>query len=136
MRLLNRRCLAPLAVALGAIVPLRAQQVLYAEYQDKYYPVRKVHNGWVTVQVDGRPVDFIAKHSALEQAEEYLPVLVAVKEVDAHTTGLTTWQGGNFNNHFAYSAEFTSPTALSDVFFVLELNSEAVGKRIIFEEVG
>ena len=132
----GRWWLATLTAALCVVVPLRAQQALCVDYKDKTYPVQKVHNGWVTIQVDGKPVAFIAKYSTLQEVGEYLPVLVAVKEVEARSTGQITWQGANFNNYFLFNAEFTSPTALSEVFFVLELKSESVGKRIFFQEVG
>lgn len=132
----ERRWLAALALALGVATQLPAQQALYVEYKDKAHAVHKVHNGWVTIIVDGKPVEFIAKRSVLQPVEEYLPVLVAVKDVEVRSTGRTSSAGGSFNNDFRLNADFTSPTALNDVFLVLELNYEDVGQRIFFQEIG
>lgn len=123
-----------LATVLGFAVRLPAQQALFAEYMGGAHLVRKIHHGWVTIEYGGKMVEFNPTHSALLEAEEYLPILVEVNEAQGGTSEAGSRRGLSFNNAYFFQADLTSPVDLSDVYFVIERKSEADGKIINFQE--
>ncbi len=130
------RWLAWFLFVVGSVGRLAAQHALCVEYKGKVYPVQKVHRDWVTISVDGKPVQFVAKASALLPVEEYLPVFIAVKEAEAKSTYLSLTSGQAINNDFHFEAEFSSPFALTDVFLVLAMESKNSGKMNFNYEIG
>lgn len=130
------RWLALLGLALGWAAPLSAQSVLCAEYKGKAYIVEKVHNEWVTITVDGKPVKIVAKRSMLQPVKEFMPVFISVNNIEVKSSFLATTMGNEINNDFVFRADFVSAYALRDVFLVLELDTEKTGKRIFYQEIG
>ncbi|MBI2517088.1 MAG: energy transducer TonB [Opitutae bacterium] len=131
-----RRWLVLISLALGWAGSLPAQSVLCVEHKGKVYAVHKVHRDWVTIMVDNKPVEIVAKRCGLQSVEEFMPVFISVNNIEVKTSYLTTNTGGELNNDFHFRAKFTSPYVLRDVFLVLELESELAGRRIFYQEVG
>lgn len=130
------RWLAWLLLVVGSAGRLAAQHALCVEYKGQVYPVNKVRRDWVTIMVDGKPVELIAKASALVPVAEYLPVFIGVKEANAKTTYAMLDGGYAINNDFVFEAEFSSPYALADVFLVLAVESKNSGKMNFNYEIG
>lgn len=117
-----------------------AQQVLVVEAEGKAQIVRDVHNGFCFYERDGKLVSAARQaRTALAPVKEFLPLFVSVRDMEAksHTLNLMTNSGsGEVNPEFEFRAKFESGYRLEHVFYVLELDSEELGKRVFCDEVG
>jgi TonB family protein len=124
-----------LVLAIGPAAPLAAQHVLFAEHNDQYFAVLRAHGNRAFVKAGEKLVLADGRRFALEPAKEYLPVFVAVRNIDVHTRYLDL-SGSAINNEFDFRASLETPYRLKDVFVVLELNLESAGKLVFLQEVG
>lgn len=137
---------ACLSLALLAFAPAArpaeptGPQILVVEVDGKPQLVRDMHNGFYYYERDGKLVN-APRHArtALAPVKEFLPFFVSVRNMEAtsHTLNLMTNSGsGEVNPEFEFRAKFESGYRLERVFYVLELDSEELGKRIFCDEVG
>lgn len=117
-----------------------AQQALVVEVDGKPQLVRDVHNGFCFYQRDGKLVNAPRQpRTTLVSMKEFLPFFVSVRDMQAksHTLNLMGNAGSaEVNPEFEFAAKFESGFRLERVFYVLELDSEELGKRIFYDEVG
>ena len=89
------------------------------------------------VEKEGKVVPITPHGFALREVPEYLPVYVAVRNVNVRTTYSSTPSGtGRFSNDFHFNADFETSYRLKDVFVVLALSSEQAGNSLFLWEVG
>jgi TonB family protein len=131
----SRRAGLTLALSLLLAAPLAAQNVLFTDYNDKFLPVVRARGNRAYVVVDGKYVVADGRRFALQKTAEYLPFFVAVRDLEVKTHHLEV-SGSELNHDFIFRARLESPFYLDDVFIVLELNSENIGKVIFLQEVG
>jgi TonB family protein len=125
----------PLFTAL--VSPLTAQNLLYVEHGDKPLLVRSARGTRPYVEVDGKLVAASGTRFALKKVEEYLPVFIAVRDIEARTTYMAVAGSADRLNHeFHFRARFETPYWLADVFIVLDLDTELGGKQLFLYEVG
>lgn len=131
-------------LGLLALAPARAAetqaQALVVEVDGRAQLVRDVHNGFCFYERDGKRVS-APRHArtALAPMKEFLPLFVSVRDMQAtsHTLNLSINGGsGEVNPEFEFRAKFESGYRLEHVFYVLELDSEELGKRVFCDDVG
>jgi TonB family protein len=108
-----------------------AQHVLLAEDEGKLSLVRAANGPRAMVEKNGKLEEIPTKGFVLEDAPEYLPAYIAVRDIDARTTSQQTNGGGQVNNNFSFSATIEADQALEDVFLVLYMETET-GKKVLF----
>lgn len=130
--------MAGMILCLAFAALLAAQNRLYVfESGDKFHPVLKVSGDRPFVLKQGKLVASRGQRFALKKVEEYLPVLITVRDIEAMTSSLYLLDlNVRVNNEFQFSAKFESSDALEDVFLVLELELADMGKRIFIHEIG
>jgi TonB family protein len=117
--------------------PLAAQHVLVAEDGGKMLLVCGANGTVPCVEKEGKVVPITPHGFALRSVPEYLPVYVAVRNVNVRTTYMSTQSGtGQFSNDFHFNADFETSYRLKDVFVVLALSSERSGDTLFLWEVG
>jgi len=116
--------------------PVAAQSVLLAQRGDTYQVVRRVVHAQAFFEEDGKLVPADGKRAVLKTVDEYLPVFVDVRQLDAKASGVVLDGAGRINNEFRFHASFSSPFRLDDVFLVLELDTVDMGKTLFYYEVG
>lgn len=129
-----------LALAPAARSAESQAQALVVEVDGKPQLVRDVHNGFCYYQRDGQLVN-APRHArtALASVKEFLPIFVSVRDLQArsHTLNLMGNAGSaEVNPEFEFAARFESGFRLERVFYVLELDTEELGKRVFCDEVG
>lgn len=138
----GRRIAAGIILGLAAMAPLAAQNRLYVfEPDNKYHLVAKVREDRPLIMADGQLVAGHGQRYALKKNGEYLPVFIAVQDMEAMSTAQRSLTVGvldlqTFNNEFHFRAKFESAEPLEDVFLVLELEFANVSPRIFVYEVG
>lgn len=121
---------------LCARASLSAQSLLFCEHKDKFYPVVMAHAHAAYVQVDGKPVAASGRRFSLKKTGEYLPCFVSVCDMEVKTSYLMINDGGEINHDFFFRARLETPYNLDNVFIVLELDTDSVGKVLFLQEVG
>lgn len=120
--------------------PLPAQNYLCVEHKGQPAVVRKIHNGCPYVMDNGELVPVISNRVALAAAPEFRPVLVKVSDLRVRARHLEvvggSSSGAELNHDFLFKANFESSYALSNVFLVLELETEQQGRLLFFYEIG
>jgi len=133
------RALSALLLAAGWLIagPASAQNLLLLNYRGQWRTVVAAHESQPCIEIDGKVTPVYENHFGLKKVEEYLPVFIAVRHLEAQTTFLQVPGSlAKINNDFELSAEFESPFALDNVFLVLELNSSDAGKGLFIREIG
>lgn len=114
-----------------------AQNLLYIDHGGTPTLVQGARGTDPCVEYEGKLVVVHTHRFALKPVEEFLPVFVSVRKIDAKTSYMTTTQGGSsINNEFHFKAECEAGYPLDNVFIVLEMNAEADGKSLFVYEVG
>jgi TonB family protein len=132
-----RHAFAALLLFTALVSPLAAQNLLYVEHDDKPLLVRSARGTRPYVEVDGKLVAASGKRFALKKVDEYLPVFIAVRNVEVSTTYMGVADSADRLNHeFHFRARFETPYLLDDVFIVLDLDTESAGKQLFLCEVG
>ena len=129
-----RQTMILLVAGLGAL-SLRAQNYLVVEVKGQTKVVQKIADSVMYIEEDGKLKPVSATRSGLMPAPEFLPAIVAVRDVSAHTSGLTL-SGNTVNKEFRFQATLESLYRLEDVFCVLVLELKRGGKRICTQGVG
>ncbi len=130
-----RRAANLLAVLILSAGPLAAQQVLYADYAGKFYPVLRAQGNSAYVKVNDKLIAADGHRFALNPGKVYLPVFVSVRNLDVKTSYMNL-QGSALNNEFHFQASLETTYRLEDVFIVLELIPETAEKILFLQEVG
>ncbi len=127
-----------LATLFASAAALNAQNALYAVYQGKFHLVRRVDQH--VPYVDDGTGQLVATHEGkytLEHVPEYMPVYVAIRNLQVKTYALELVNSGDeINRTFTFKGDFESPYALNNVFVVLDLQTENAGKGIFVQEIG
>jgi TonB family protein len=131
---LRARLLA-LVVASTIAGRLTAQSALYAENAGKMLLVRGAMGLSPLVEVDGKLVFASAKHLALGEGGEYLPVYIDVQHIVA-TSRVANYQSGAVFSEFVFKADLVSPYRLDGVFVVLEIKFADNTSALFLHEVG
>ena len=131
------RRMAFITAILGGLLagPLAAQNVLLTEHDGKFCPVVRARLHAPYVLADGKEVPEMGQRYALQKVEEYLPLFVAVRNLEVKMHWLNV-EGSSINNEFLFRAQFETPYNLDNVFIVLELNTDSAGKVLFLQEVG
>lgn len=124
-----------LFIGLVAGGPLSAQQALYGSDGHDYRLVVRASGFEALAKVGDKEVRLQHGKYIFSKADEYLPVFVAVKDIQVRTEYLDV-DGSDINNDFLFHATLNAPYSIKDVFIVLELNMERGGKMIYLQEVG
>lgn len=124
-----RRCAAAFLLFACMAAILGAQHVLMAEDGGKMSMVCAADGLRPCVQRNG-------KGYVLQDVPEYLPVFVTVRDIASRTTSEQFNNAGQANNNFYFNATVESSYPLSDVFLVLDLQTESNGRIIFLSEVG
>jgi TonB family protein len=114
---------------------LAAQNVLFADYDGKFYPVLRARGNSAFVKISDKLVVADGRQFALKPAKDYLPVFVAVRNLAVKTSYLNM-NGSALNHEFHFRGTLETPYRLEDVFIVLELETESAGKMLFLQEVG
>jgi len=131
----NPVCLLLLLV--GLLVRLEAQTALYVQDGAETRLVQAFLRERPLVEKNGKLVEPSGKRCALQKVEEYLPIQIAVRDWQVHTSQLEViGTGDTLNKTISMGGELESPTDLDRVFVVLELKSEERGNLLFGWEVG
>lgn len=131
-----RRAAALLALPLLPAA-LEAQHALLAEDHGAMSLVVGARGNEPCVMRDGKVVQIATKGYKMVDVPEYLPVFVALRDVDAHSSSENyNATGDQLNNSFNFHAILQTAYPLSDVFLVLSLETQAAGKVIFLTEIG
>lgn len=126
-----------LFLALAAAgIPARAQYALGVEHKDRIVVVRAASGDHALVEEGGRLIPSTGNKFALKQVDEYLPLVISIAKLGATTTKWQTVQGEELNLTFGFRGEFVSPYKLENVFLVLDIDSEKLGRPIFLREIG
>lgn len=125
-----------LTVAAGA-PRLFGQHVLVAEYKGKPVVVRALRKNQPLFEQDGKLERASSSRVGLHKVEEYLPMHISVRDVRVKTRHAQLMDTGTeINRTLQFHAEFESAYKLDEVFLVLDLNSENIGKSMFIWEIG
>jgi TonB family protein len=131
----NPACLFVLLVCL--LVRLEAQTALYVQDGAETRLVQAFLRERPLVEKNGKLVEPSGKRCALQKVEEYLPIQIAVRDWQVHTSQLEViGTGDTLNRTISMGGELESSTDLDRVFVVLELKSEERGNLLFGWEVG
>jgi len=115
--------------------PLAGQHTLFAERDGKFFVVRRVHGNTAIVEVSGKQVVADEGQYNLEPSDDYLPVFVAVRDVEVKIRHLNMG-GATMSREWMFQATCETPYALDDVYVVLVMTSATKEKTIFVQEVG
>ncbi len=131
------RLLAVSALFWVVLPALRAQTVAVTEYEGAKMMVRGARGISPVVEKDGRRVVAEGRKLALLPVEEYLPVFISVQHVKLTSASVGfTDSAIEMNNQVDFYAVFESPYALENVFVVLDIDCEEVGRIYFLYEIG
>jgi len=135
---LSIRVMGCLFLVLALRIPLAAQNRLFIqEPDDKFHAVCKVKGVMPFIMENGQPVAAKGQRLAMKKVEEYLPILITVRDKDERPTNVSVdYANAPANNGLHFSAKFEAADLLDDVFVVLELVIPNVGKKLYVYEVG
>jgi TonB family protein len=132
-----RLALAWLLLMGGPAVCLRAQSALCVVRNGETCVVLKVARGYAYIMEGDKMIPIRPSQSGLVPVEEFYPVFVAVRGLNAKSSTMSLSGGGsNINNEFHFAATFESGYVLKEAFLVLELDMENGKKRIFYQEIG
>lgn len=134
-----------LCAALSVPSALFAQSALYVSDGDRALRlVRKVDNRtpyvfekgkFVLPAPDDNASGNVPRRYKLQAAEEFLPSFVGVRIIKAEFAHLNMGSVRRLDRQFQFTAAFTSNFRLSDVFFVIEFDTEDVQRKCFVQEV-
>jgi TonB family protein len=131
--------------------PLAAQNLLYIQYNGKYALVRRALADKPYVVEDDKWVEVIGSHFLFKAGGEYRPILIETTNVDVamqsqdlvntgagemRNTDAMVADGRELNQHYVFSADLRSRTAIDDVFVMLAIESPKAGAGLILRGVG
>jgi TonB family protein len=126
--------------ALGLLLlarPVSAQHVLLAEDGGKMLLVCAADGNRPCVQKDGKVVTIEPHGFGLGSVPEFAPYFVTVRNVNVQSSYMTLTGGSQqLNNDFHFNAELETEYRLKDVFIVLSLETERMGKSLFLWGVG
>lgn len=112
---------------------IAAQHTLVAEEG----AVVNVSGGQPMVLRNGKPVLSRSTGCTLEPAKEYFPVFVQMDELEVNIHSARFYdRASTFNHEFRFSAKFTSPYPLENVFLVVVLHPENQEPILFLQEIG
>lgn len=121
----------------GLLTPLAAQSILVVEHNKKPTPVVSARDSRPFVEENGKLVAANGERFALPKVAEFLPVFIAVRNVNVRTSSVElVGSGSQINNQFEFRSTFESAYPLDDVFLVLELVFEDKSKSLFLREIG
>lgn len=131
----------PLCITMVAPILTRtviAQQALYAEHKGEYRIVRRVVNSDAYVDDGtGKLVEASTNKLGLADVPQFAPVYIAVRHLKVETHALELINSGaEINREFRFRGEFEAPYPLKNVFVVLALDTDGMGKALFIREVG
>jgi TonB family protein len=132
---LPHRALLALGLVMLLVASLRAQEVLFTELDGKFYAVRAANRNRALVEKDGKMVSGGGQRYVLQKTAEYRPESVDLSRIEVKTHHLES-EGSELNHDFIFYAVLDTPYYLKDVFIVLELDTERMGKVLFLQEVG
>jgi len=119
------------------LVRLEAQTALYVQDGAEARLVQAFLRGRPLVEKNGKLVEPSTTHCFLQKVEEYVPVHIAVRNWEVHTSQLEVMgTGDTLNKTMMITGELDAPTDLDRVFLVLDLTSKDEGRRLVGWEVG
>jgi TonB family protein len=116
--------------------PLAAQNVLYVEYDGKPCLVQSAKGLQPCIEINGKLTSVNGHRFALKKIDEYLPVFIAVRNLNVRSTYDTVNGTGQMNNLMMFNASFETSYRLDDVFLLLDLDVAQAGKVFFLYEVG
>lgn len=117
--------------------PAAAQHVLLADNDGQMSLVSRADGIRPCVERQGKLVPITTRGFALQEVQEYAPFFVTVRDVAVRTSyTMDSGGAGEFNNDFHFNATFETPYLLPDVFVVIALKTERVGRTLFLWEVG
>jgi TonB family protein len=121
----------------GMLVRLEAQTALYVQDGNEARLVQAFLKGRPMVEKNGKLVEPSGTRCNLQNVDEFLPVHIAVRKWQMHTSeSYYAEASGAMNRTMTMTGELESGIDLDRVFVVLDLKSEDEGKRLIGWEVG
>ena len=118
------------------LVRLEAQTALYIQDGEEGRLVQAFLRGQPLVEKNGKLVEPSGKSCFLQAVEEYIPVHIALRNWEVHTSEVVFDTGDSTNKAIAIDGELESSVNLERVFLVLDLDSEDRGKVLFGWEVG
>lgn len=125
-----------LALLMALAGPLAAQNLLFVEHGGKPCLVVDALNNQPCIELDGKVVDVRGDRLALKHVEEYLPVYVAVTNLEVGSTSASVNGGSPINTDLHFHATFETPYRLDHVFLLLDMDVESAGKVLFLYQVG
>jgi len=127
-----------LLAAWSAFAPrLGAQSALYVEHHKRLTLVRKASGARPYVEENGALVPASGHRFAVRDAEEYLPVFVAIRNLRVRIVAAESIDSGaTFNSQFEFYGEFVSAYPLDDVFVLLDFALPNGNKSYFLREIG
>jgi TonB family protein len=123
--------------AVSSVLPAAGQIQLFAEYQGKMRRVTRVDGDIAKVVVDDRLVPVAQKRFALLKVKRFAPYLVKVRNLEIGTSALLTiGMEKDLNNEIGIRGELESAYSFENVFIVVDLESENLGRSLLVREVG
>jgi TonB family protein len=117
--------------------PAAAQHVLLAQDGEKMLLVCGADANRPYVQKEGKVVSIDPHGFALREVQEFAPYFVTVRDVEVRSTYMTLTGGSQqMNNDFHFNAELETEYRLKDVFLVISLETERMGKSLFLWGVG
>jgi TonB family protein len=117
--------------------PAGAQHVLLAQEDGKLFLVCGANENRPYVQKEGKVVSVDPHGFALREVSEFAPYFVTVSDVNVQATYATgSSSSAQLNNDFHFNAELETEYRLADVFIVMSLETDRLGKSLFLWGVG
>jgi len=125
------------ALCLLPAAPLAAQHALYVEHGESMRLVRKVVELKPYVENEGQLIPASGSRYLMKKVDEFVPLSVTVNDVKASFSSAESADSASaLNKNFHFQASFESAYGIENVFVVLDLKSEKMGKILFLREVG
>ncbi len=135
MRMIRR--LIAITLLAGPLWALRAQNLLYTEYNGRMVLVRAARRDRPVVEIDGKRVVADGSRFVLNPVADYLPVFISIRNVAVSSTyAMVEGSGARVNNELHFAARFESTRLLEDVFAVFDLRGDVGGRMLFIYEIG
>jgi TonB family protein len=116
---------------------LNAQHSLYVEYKGKGHLVRAARDSQPCIELNGKLQPVKATRIQLKAASSYLPLFVTINDMKAKSFQIDAVDlGQSFNHELQFSAVFESAYHMENVYLLLDLETEEVGKGYFIYEIG
>lgn len=137
-----RGCSLVASLAIAAVAPLAAQNVLGVEHNGKFEVVRNATTIGTLVLDSGAAVPREGSRPVLKPASEYLPAFITVLEQDFQKGARAISDNGAAqvrlanSGRFVFNAKLESPRDLDDVVLALVLESKDIGNSVYLKDLG